>query len=342
MQNIVHTILQKCHHFVIGALNCILRKRVYRGRLHYLPYDEPAADEQRSTAHTNEDPEPQEKDDRPTTVDASEEEEVDSGKEAEIAIEVMVEDSQTEIVKPAQEDVITRTEDSSGKLISLETVPVQSKDEIEKEKTKPIEIDSATSELSVSSHLYPSSYTQALSESSRISASLHLQEGEIQKVENEDDSGKGKIAVGSRTRKTLQADLLPAKISDPVPSNWKTVEADFLTFGTFMISHMTSEFFGDPDMRIGSGRMRIIYFKNNVSRLGLLSVMSASESGRHMQLEEINTVDVKAYRLEPITAPGMLTVDGEVLPYGPIQIQVHSHLGRVMCRKRRATPAASA
>ena len=33
--------------------------------------------------------------------------------------------------------------------------------------------------------------------------------------------------------------------------------------------------------------------------------------------------DVMAFRFEPHTAPGMLTIDGEEVYYGPLQCQIH-------------------
>ena len=127
-------------------------------------------------------------------------------------------------------------------------------------------------------------------------------------------------------------DLLP-EITEDVPDNWKTIEGDFLTVSPLMIPHLSSNFFGDPSMSIGTGKIRIMYVRR-MSRLGLLSMLTKAEKGTHLERPEVEIVDVKAFRLEPQTEEGIMTVDGEVVKYGPMQAQVHQHLARVFCCKR--------
>ena len=52
-------------------------------------------------------------------------------------------------------------------------------------------------------------------------------------------------------------------------------------------------------------------------------------------MQGVGFVDCKVFRLVPVTPEGLLTVDGEEVHYGPMQAEVHAHLGRVMCRRRR-------
>ena len=127
-------------------------------------------------------------------------------------------------------------------------------------------------------------------------------------------------------------DLLP-EITEDVPDNWKTIEGDFLTVSPLMIPHLSSNFFGDPRMSIGTGKIRIMYVRR-MSRLGLLSMLTKAEKGTHLDRQEVEVIDVKAFRLVPQTEGGILTVDGEIVKYGPMQAQVHQHLARVFCCKR--------
>ena len=126
--------------------------------------------------------------------------------------------------------------------------------------------------------------------------------------------------------------LLP-EISEAVPDNWKVIEGDFLTVSPIMIPHLSSNFFGDPKMSIGTGKIRIVYVKS-MSRFGMLSLLTKAEKGTHLERPEVQVIDVKAFRLEPRTEEGVLTVDGEVVKYGLMQAQVHQHLARVYCCKR--------
>lgn len=126
--------------------------------------------------------------------------------------------------------------------------------------------------------------------------------------------------------------LLP-EITQDIPDHWKVIEGEFLTISPLMIPHLSSNFFGDPKMSIGTGKIRLMYARK-MSRLGMLSLLTKAEKGTHLDREEIEIVDAKAFRLVPQTDTGILTVDGEVVKYGPLQAQVHQHLARVFCSKK--------
>ena len=126
--------------------------------------------------------------------------------------------------------------------------------------------------------------------------------------------------------------LLP-ELKDSTPESWKTVEGEFMSITLLMVSHMSRGFVGDPKMSIGTGRIRIMYIQN-LSRFGMLGMLAGGETGKHLEMSEVKMVDVKAFRLEPYTERGLITVDGEVVKYGPIQAQVHQHLARVFCLKK--------
>ena len=102
-----------------------------------------------------------------------------------------------------------------------------------------------------------------------------------------------------------------------------------------MIPHMAHNFFGDPEISIGEGKIRIVICDGNIKRLGMLGMLTKADTGGHMEIDGVLRRDVKAFRLEPFTSPGMLTIDGEEVYYGPIQCQIHPSLARVMCRKRQ-------
>ena len=99
---------------------------------------------------------------------------------------------------------------------------------------------------------------------------------------------------------------------------------------------MSSDFYGDPGLPIGSGNLRLLWVDgNDITRKGVLDVMTRSGGGTHTELENVCRIDVKAFRVEPLTETGIMTVDGEVTEYGTMQAQVHPRLGRVMSRRRK-------
>ena len=131
----------------------------------------------------------------------------------------------------------------------------------------------------------------------------------------------------------LATDLLPP-LSDPVPSRWKTIEGNFVLFVSLMVPYLGHGFTGDVSLTMGSGKMHIMY-SLDTSRKEMLTMLLTAESGSYLQREETHVVKTRAYRLEPLTSQGIVTVDGEMIEYGPHQVQVHPQLVRIMSRRRR-------
>ena len=82
----------------------------------------------------------------------------------------------------------------------------------------------------------------------------------------------------------------------------------------------------------------MVIIDGQISRLGIFSIQTKANTGDHLEMNGVLRKDVMAFRFEPHTAPvmpGMLTIDGEEVYYGPLQCQIYPTLARVMCRKRR-------
>ena len=131
-----------------------------------------------------------------------------------------------------------------------------------------------------------------------------------------------------------KTDLLPP-LSGPIPENWEMIERDFLSITPLLIPHMAHNFFGDLAFAIGTGKIRMVIVDRQISRLGMFGLLTKADTGEHVEMNGVLRKDAMAFRLEPLTSPGMLTIDGEEMYYGPLQCQIHPTLARVMCRKRR-------
>jgi len=73
--------------------------------------------------------------------------------------------------------------------------------------------------------------------------------------------------------------------------------------------------------------------------LGMIQMLMSLESGlRTSDQGDTVIVPVLAFRLEPDPSlpPGLLTVDGECVDYGPIQAQVLPSAARVMSIQRNS------
>ena len=93
-------------------------------------------------------------------------------------------------------------------------------------------------------------------------------------------------------------DLL-VPLSDPVPSNWKIVEGQFVGVNIVMTPFLGHNAIGTTDQRLGSGKIHIVY-SLELSRFGMLHMLLTVGSGSYLNRADTLTVKTRAYRLEPL------------------------------------------
>lgn len=126
-------------------------------------------------------------------------------------------------------------------------------------------------------------------------------------------------------------------LSDPVPSNWIVMENDFINVNFATIPHMAHEVFTTKQAHVGCGTIYLIYTESSVTRrLDLFKMIDKMAKGNHTEMSMIHVVEAKAFRIEPTDGPGMMTLDGEEMPYGPLQAQIHPQMGRVLGRRPKS------
>lgn len=129
-----------------------------------------------------------------------------------------------------------------------------------------------------------------------------------------------------------QDTLLPP-LDQPLPSEWVLVpEEDFVLMLAMSQSHLAEDLLAAPDSSLDDGVIHLFYVTAGISRRALLRLFLAMEKGAHMdtRCQHLVHTKVRALRLEPGPGKGIITVDGEVLEYGPLQAEVHRGLGRVI------------
>ncbi|XP_063798812.1 sphingosine kinase 2 [Pseudophryne corroboree] len=126
-------------------------------------------------------------------------------------------------------------------------------------------------------------------------------------------------------------DLLPP-LGQPVPKSWVTVEDDFVLVLGIYQTHLGADMFTAPFSRFDDGLIHLLFVKAGISRTALVRLFLAMEKGSHVGMEcpYLVHVPVQAFRLEPLTRKGILTVDGEQVEYGPIQAQIHNRFGNLI------------
>ncbi|KAM9037406.1 LOW QUALITY PROTEIN: sphingosine kinase 2 [Sarcophilus harrisii] len=126
-------------------------------------------------------------------------------------------------------------------------------------------------------------------------------------------------------------DLLPP-LGSPLPPGWVTLEGDFVLILAQSPSHLCADLVAVPNARFGDGLVHLCWVRGGVSRASLLRLFLAMEKGGHFGLgcPQLGYATARAFRLEPLTRHGILTVDGEQVEYGPLQAQIHPGLGTLL------------
>ena len=119
-------------------------------------------------------------------------------------------------------------------------------------------------------------------------------------------------------------DLLPP-LDQPLPTrDWVTIEGDYVLVLALYQTHLGADLHAAPQARFDDGLIHLTFVRAGISRATLLRLFFAMERGTHHSLSSpyVSHVSCRAFRLQPLSTRGTLTVDGELVPYGPLQAQV--------------------
>lgn len=122
-------------------------------------------------------------------------------------------------------------------------------------------------------------------------------------------------------------------LDEPVPENWVTVEGSMIFVWASTVSHGASDLHIAPGKAPGDGFIQLTYVRN-IGRCSLAPILLGFESGKHVRHAACHNVNVKAFRLEP--GAGCLSLDGELIPLGPIQYEMRRGVLRVLALEPRA------
>uniref|UniRef100_A0A3Q2PNB6 sphingosine kinase n=1 Tax=Fundulus heteroclitus TaxID=8078 RepID=A0A3Q2PNB6_FUNHE len=137
----------------------------------------------------------------------------------------------------------------------------------------------------------------------------------------------------SNNATTSPVDSLLPGLDQPVPDNWTVVnEEDFVLVLAIYQSHLAEDLWTVPGATADDGLIHLFYVTAGISRPALLRLFLAMEKGSHLACgcPHLAYEKVRAVRLEPTSQQGMITVDGEVVEYGPIQAQIHPGMANLI------------
>ncbi len=122
--------------------------------------------------------------------------------------------------------------------------------------------------------------------------------------------------------------------NEPVPNDWLCIEENFVLFLIMNLPILTNDFSATPDARPDDHALHMIFIRQGISKLQLISLFTDTVSGVHMHSPFVEYVRIRAFRIEPLPVrpgadvTGTFMIDGEKVPYGPIQGELMPSLGR--------------
>jgi sphingosine kinase len=112
---------------------------------------------------------------------------------------------------------------------------------------------------------------------------------------------------------------------------WKVIEAEFIFLWAMNVPWAAHDMNVTPHAQLSDGAMDVLIMRQGTSRLELLKALLRCGKGKHLDLPNMEYYKVLAFRLEPLTDKGILVVDGELVEYSPVEIEVVPKLLRVNC-----------
>uniref|UniRef100_A0A0P4WCE5 sphingosine kinase n=1 Tax=Scylla olivacea TaxID=85551 RepID=A0A0P4WCE5_SCYOL len=124
--------------------------------------------------------------------------------------------------------------------------------------------------------------------------------------------------------------LLPG-LDEPVPDDWETIEDEFVMVYCSQQTHITSDVLIAPQATPDDGYLWLMMLRRSCPKTTIAKLLLGLD-GRHLRYPGVEMVAVEALRIVPGTSKGYLTVDGEVIPWTPIQSHVLHKRGCIMTR----------
>ncbi|KAF2002942.1 sphingoid long chain base kinase-like protein [Amniculicola lignicola CBS 123094] len=123
-------------------------------------------------------------------------------------------------------------------------------------------------------------------------------------------------------------------VNDPVPSDWEIIPHDKL--GSLYAGNMAymspdANFF--PASLPNDGCLDLIRLDGDINRQTAITAMLSIEHNKFFDIPHVNYTKVSAYRIIPKNqVTGYISIDGEKIPFGPFQAEVHAGLGTALSK----------
>ena len=131
--------------------------------------------------------------------------------------------------------------------------------------------------------------------------------------------------------------LVPFHQTPPISQHWKSTEGIFTFLWATNTSHQAVGASTCATTRHDSGTWTVALMREPSRCSVLTALLTFDVKGSFADVPGVEILNVVAWRLEPeATNRGNIAIDGEEMPYGAIQAEVHKKLLRVYARPKFA------
>ncbi|KAE9549168.1 hypothetical protein FO519_007616 [Halicephalobus sp. NKZ332] len=122
-------------------------------------------------------------------------------------------------------------------------------------------------------------------------------------------------------------------LKDTIPSNWTTIEDEFLFVYVTSVTHISPGNNYNPNAKLKDNRLHLTYAlrKDVTSRMSLAKFLDSITTSKHLSFDFCRSVSVTSLRLEPIDTGSYIVVDGEVVDCQRLQATASDLNMFVMC-----------
>ena len=110
---------------------------------------------------------------------------------------------------------------------------------------------------------------------------------------------------------------------------WCVIEDEFIFLWAMNTPWAASDMNVTPYARLDDGAIDVLVMRKGTSRWELLKALLRCGKGEHLDLPHMEYYKVRSFRLEPLTKKGLLVVDGELVDYSPIEMEIIPNLACV-------------
>ncbi len=102
---------------------------------------------------------------------------------------------------------------------------------------------------------------------------------------------------------------------DQEPNGWVSISGEFVMVWIVQTSHVSASVYSAPGKKMNDGVFTVYLAQAGMSRLELLSMMLATDSGNHVYHPKLRVFQCSTYSVHPMTKKGLYSLDGEVIDY---------------------------